>query len=843
MLEGRPAGSLGPEVRRVALTASATLGELPYALRGGSLTRALAQGSIVVLAPFFFAEALPFDGALGAARTLSVANAFGAAHFLAQDRMLDGDEESSPEACHFSDVGLSRFVREHARLFEAGHPFWSLLDAYLDEYFRSLAWERRVLRTQLGRGAVEAQALDAALRELGRRLSPLKASAAGIALLSRRQESLGLMEQVLEDYHTAFQLTDDIADLHEDVAHGRWSVVAWMTAAREGIDLSAGTADNARIPALAVTSGAIDEIVHIVSDRYSRARDGAIRLGARSMADHVSRLADETVAALRWQARRASKALRAAQPSSGTPGGRVRSAPARLHAFRVHGDGFVVDPGTCLFFRADGVALDVLEEIERGASESDLDVLSMNHGRAAVQEVIGEAAAIARVETAAPGDTEAAALARDGAAAPARGAGADAGSGPPSPGAIATVALHVSGRCNLSCDYCYLGAREQGGAMSDDVALRAIELLLDESLGAPHLAVVFFGGEPLLELDVIERVADRARELAEAEGRTVSFHVTTNGTLLTAEAATRLAAISVGVLVSIDGDRAGHDAHRHYADGSGSYRTIASNLAALPPGLRVGARATVTTESPPLPDLVRHLGSLGFSTVHLAPVSGIPMPHAFASRLCAEFEELGRGELDRILSGRAPRVGNFLESVLALECGHQRRVPCGAGARYVSVSADGTIHLCHRFAGDPSCMVGDVVAGFDRDAARLALGRFASRMEACGGCWARWLCGGPCYHDLAVSTGDAVGETAPRCRVRRRVLEVSMWMYAALPDLAREKLSQAAGTAVRPEVAGGVGACSRPATRQSPCGPKGGEEAEPLQACEQAGRAHVPERR
>ncbi len=171
--------------------------------------------------------------------------------------------------------------------------------------------------------------------------------------------------------------------------------------------------------------------------------------------------------------------------------------------------------------------------------------------------------------------------------------------------------------------------------MSEDVAFRALDVLFNESLGAPRLSVVFFGGEPLLQVGLIEAVARRAADRAAAEGRSVSFHVTTNGTLLTPDVASRLAAFNVAVLVSIDGDRAGHDAHRRFLDGTGSYDAIASNVARFPPGFTAGARATVTEASPSLLDLTGHLTGLGFTTVHLSPVSGSPLPSAFATRLCA----------------------------------------------------------------------------------------------------------------------------------------------------------------------------------------------------------------
>jgi len=755
----------GAELRAVAAAASAALGGLPYSSRGSRLDAEVARGGILVLAPFLFAEALPFDGALGAARTMSLGNAFGAAHFLAQDRALDDDEGLDPQACHFSDLTLSLFVREHSRLFDPSSAFWRHFDRYLEEYFESLSWERAVLRTGRGRAAVDPDSLPATLLALGRRLSPLKCSAAGVALLAGREDALGAMEAIVEDYHAAYQLADDLCDLADDVAARRWSVPLWMMAAGLGLAEPPAGETAGGLARMVAESRVLEEAAGLIGDSYSRAADRARDIGAAGLAGTVERARDETLCGLLWNARRALAVLRAGR-AGGTPPDAV-AAPARadappLHAFEVGGEGFVVDPATCLFFRADGPALDVLGLLERGASDSDLSVAAMNHGQAAVREVLDEASAVSPRVAGLPPAV-------------------------PSPGSVATLALHVSARCNLRCDYCYLG-RSDGGLMSEDVALRALDLLLDESFGAPRLSVVFFGGEPLLNLALIERAAAEARRRASAEGRTVSFHLTTNGTLLTPEAAERLSAVGVSVLVSMDGDRAGHDAHRRFENGRGSYDTIAQNLARLPPGFSVAARATVTESSPALPVLVRHLEGLGFATVHLAPVSGGVLRPALVARLCEDYEAVAALELERVSGGGRPLVGNLAESVAALERGAPRRLPCGAGARYLSVAADGTLALCHRFAGDAAFTVGDVAGGFDRAAASMVLAGLAVRTAECARCWARWLCGGPCHYDVAASPDERPGDASGRCRMRRRTLELAMWLHASLPEPVRARL-------------------------------------------------------
>ena len=424
------------------------------------------------------------------------------------------------------------------------------------------------------------------------------------------------------------------------------------------------------------------------------------------------------------------------------------------------------------------------EAIARGAIEAGLDVARMNHGARVVREVLDDIAVLAadRPPAARPAPSE-------------RARGDDVFHG------ITAIALNLSDTCNLTCDYCYFGdGRPGSGAMSKATAFRAVELLFEESLGARDLSIVFFGGEPLLKPALLKTVVAHARRKASGAGRRVTFHVTTNGTLLTPELAGDLARLDVRVLVSIDGAARDHDRHRRFKDGRGSYAVIARNLKRLPPGIHPSVRVTVTPESGPLPEIVSHLTQLGAHVVHLAPVSGWPMSREFGERLRSEFEELAHAELARMSAGELPVIGQFIEGILLVLTGDGRRWPCGAGRRYLSVDADGVVYLCHRFAGDKTYVVGDVRSGVDHGAIRLLLDRFLRRAEPCRDCWAYRFCGGPCYHDVATTPGDPVGESGERCGVRRRIFELAMWIAASLPDDVRRSFIEWARHRARPEL-------------------------------------------
>ena len=788
---------LRPEIGRVAADFESVAG----AFRDGGARRSrdagITHANLSLLLPYHLIEGFPFRGDLEAARVMALANAFGAAHFLAQDRVLDGAEDPTPARCELSDVCMGRFVRGYAELFPADSVFWRMFDRYIGEYFQSLRWERDVLWGVGGIDAVGDDALCATLRMLGRKMSPLKATVAGVALLSGSPGLVKAGERIVEAFHAGYQLEDDLSDLADDAASGRWSSALRLVALGAGVrELPAGLEAEA-ILRLAVATGAHRRVAELTSAQYSDALALARELELGSLASYLHRLIGASSRFHAWASRRTTILLAAgdghgigiAPPfhSPLVPGEMdgVRAGPALhaapfatptdLHLFSVAGRSFLIDVGSGLFFEADDVARDVSACLRSGSPEAGLDVVRMDHGSEAVDAALGELALLA--SPAPP---------------PEPGRGSDT-SGACRPG-IVSLALNVTSGCNLSCDYCYLNSDESGSpaSMDEEIALRAIELLIEESSGEEEISLVFFGGEPLLESGLILATAARARERAGEVGRRLTLHLTTNGTLLTRGVAAALRDLEVNVLVSIDGSPGQHDRHRKFRRGAGSYEKVASNLSCLPGEMNVSARVTVTPGSERLVDTVSHLRALGFRTVHLAAVSGAALSAEFQRWLLAELGELAAWELDASRKGAQPSVGNFARVLLALGTGRPRSLACGAGARYLCVAPDGTLYLCHRFAGRPAFAVGDVRGGVNGTAIERRLSELRRETCVCESCWARSLCGGPCLHDLDVAGPGAVPD-ASRCSVTKRTLELSMWLYASLPPEVRRHLGRGTG--------------------------------------------------
>jgi uncharacterized protein len=331
---------------------------------------------------------------------------------------------------------------------------------------------------------------------------------------------------------------------------------------------------------------------------------------------------------------------------------------------------------------------------------------------------------------------------------------------PLAPPPLQSLSLNVAQACNMGCSYCYADEGKFGGRarlMPFDVARASVDRLIAEAASGADLVIGFMGGEPFLHRPLIRDVVPYARAQAGSAGRSVRFSITTNATLLTDEDVRFLADHDFHVAISIDGPKALNDAQRPLNGGGSAYEAV---IAALEKFARVGrprhlsARATVTPGTGPLEPVLDHLIRLGFDSVGFTPVLVSPDPRrAFDAADFDQFRDdmiaCGRAAKRAILAGTPHPFSNFETALHEIHRGSHRPYPCGAGAAYLSVDADGGLYACHRLVDDERFAMGDVRSGSDvvRRAAHLAE-RHVDRQEPCRSCWARYLCGGGCYHEV-----------------------------------------------------------------------------------------------
>ncbi|HEY0313217.1 MAG TPA: radical SAM protein [Allosphingosinicella sp.] len=356
---------------------------------------------------------------------------------------------------------------------------------------------------------------------------------------------------------------------------------------------------------------------------------------------------------------------------------------------------------------------------------------------------------------------------------------------PPRRFAVRALSLAIAQKCNLGCTYCYAQGGEFGQpakSMTEETARAAVDLLLEETKPGERANLAFLGGEPLVAREALRRTTVYAAERAAGRGVRLTFSITTNGTLLRADDAAFFEEHGFAVTLSLDGIGTAHDRLRPFKTGASSYDRIverAKPLLETQRRMQVSARVTVTPANLALRETLDAFVALGFHSVGFSPMLSAPSErHEMEARdlalMLAEMVSCADAFEEHLRAGRRYPFANLLNALREIHKGTHRPYPCGAGAGYLGVSADGDLAACHRFVGDEAGAMGDLVRGVDRErqSAWLA-GRHVDRQQPCSGCWARYLCGGGCHH-------ETLSRGRPACDFIRGWLHHSIKVYGRL---------------------------------------------------------------
>jgi uncharacterized protein len=353
---------------------------------------------------------------------------------------------------------------------------------------------------------------------------------------------------------------------------------------------------------------------------------------------------------------------------------------------------------------------------------------------------------------------------------------------------VHALSLAVAQKCNLGCTYCYAHQGDFGGTakkMDQATADAAVEFLLSPFQSGARVNLAFLGGEPLANRAVLQETARRATSLARARGITITFSITTNGTLLREDDARFFEDFGFAVTVSLDGVREVHDLLRPYKDGRGSYDRIMQNVRPLlekQRKMQVSARVTVTPRNLGLREALDEFLDAGFHSVGFSPMlsapNGVDEMHAVhLEQMLGEMISCGGEYERRFRAGQRYHFANMVNALREIERGTHRPYPCGAGAGYLGVSADGDLAACHRFVGDEEGAMGSLAGGIDVERrARWLAERHVHRQEPCRSCWARYLCGGGCHHEV-------LRRGRPACDFVRGWLHYCIEAYLRLSNL------------------------------------------------------------
>ncbi len=353
---------------------------------------------------------------------------------------------------------------------------------------------------------------------------------------------------------------------------------------------------------------------------------------------------------------------------------------------------------------------------------------------------------------------------------------------------VKALCLHVAHTCNLNCSYCFASQGKYHGEralMSFEVGRRALDFLVENSGHRRNLEVDFFGGEPLMNWQVVKDLVAYARSIEEEKGKHFRFTLTTNGVLVDDEVIDFANREMSNVVMSIDGRPEVHDRFRVDLAGHGSYEKIVPKF--LEFARRRGerdyyVRGTYTHYNTDFTNDLFHLADLGFTKLSMEPVVCSPDdPCALTKEdlpvLLEQYEILAKEMLKRRREGRPFTFYHYMIDLTGGPCIYKRISGCGSGTEYMSVTPWGDLYPCHQFVGDEKYLMGNIWDGVTNTAVRdeFKLCNAYARPE-CEGCWAKLYCSGGCAANAYHASGSIRGVYEYGCELFRKRMECAIML-------------------------------------------------------------------
>ena len=356
---------------------------------------------------------------------------------------------------------------------------------------------------------------------------------------------------------------------------------------------------------------------------------------------------------------------------------------------------------------------------------------------------------------------------------------------------IKALCLHVAHTCNLSCSYCFASQGKYHGEraiMSFDVGKRALDFLVENSGDRRNLEVDFFGGEPLMNWQIVKDLVAYARSIEKDAGKNFRFTLTTNGVLLDDEFTDFCNREMHNVVLSLDGRKEVNDRFRVDVAGNGSYDRIVPNFqrfVAKRGDKSYYMRGTYTHYNTDFTNDLFHMADLGFTELSMEPVVCAPGdPCALTEEdfpvLCEQYEILAKDMLRRWREGKPITFYHYMVDLKHGPCIYKRVTGCGSGTEYMAVTPWGELFPCHQFVGDPKYSLGNIWDGVTNAAAQEEFRACnAYSRPDCKDCWARLYCSGGCAANSYHATGSIGGVYEYGCRLFKKRMECAIMLQAA----------------------------------------------------------------
>lgn len=359
---------------------------------------------------------------------------------------------------------------------------------------------------------------------------------------------------------------------------------------------------------------------------------------------------------------------------------------------------------------------------------------------------------------------------------------------------VKALCLHIAHDCNLACKYCFAEEGEYHGRralMSFEVGKKALDFLVANSGNRVNLEVDFFGGEPLMNWDVVKQLVAYGRSLEKPNNKKFRFTLTTNGVLLNDEVMEFVNKEMSNVVLSLDGRKEVNDRMRPFRTGKGSYDLIVPKFQKLAESrnqTNYYIRGTFTRNNLDFSEDVKHFADLGFKQMSIEPVVG-PEEDPYSIReqdlpqIMEEYDKLALEYIDRYKKGNGFNFFHFMIDLTQGPCVYKRLSGCGSGTEYLAVTPWGDFYPCHQFVGNEDFLMGNVDEGITKPEIVKEFGNCnVYSKEKCKNCFAKFYCSGGCAANSYNFHGTINDAYDIGCEMQRKRVECSIMIKAALAD-------------------------------------------------------------
>ena len=357
---------------------------------------------------------------------------------------------------------------------------------------------------------------------------------------------------------------------------------------------------------------------------------------------------------------------------------------------------------------------------------------------------------------------------------------------------VKALCLHIAHDCNLACQYCFAEEGEYHGRralMSYEVGKKALDFLIANSGSRRNLEVDFFGGEPLMNWQVVKDLVKYGREQEKLHNKKFRFTLTTNGVLLNDEVMEFCNREMGNVVLSVDGRKEVHDFMRPFRKGAGSYDLVIPKFQKFAESRnqdKYYVRGTFTHHNLDFSKDVLHLADLGFKQISVEPVVAADTEE-YAIReedipqIMEEYDTLAKEMIKREKEGKGFNFFHFMIDLTGGPCVYKRLSGCGSGTEYLAVTPWGDFYPCHQFVGEEQYLMGNVDEGITKPEIQKEFGGCnVYTKKDCKDCFARFYCSGGCAANAFHFQGDIKGNYEIGCELQRKRVECAIMIKAAL---------------------------------------------------------------